>query len=588
MNNARTLILAVCLGVLTTSQTVAAQRSQLDREQFLKDIAALTRHPHRLPGMGSEERIAEVRRRVEAIDQTADADLSVADIFRETADRVLGYLSDPSSIPVAPGSLAASRHVQLRLTEIRDGISVSQREHFEIYTQGFDTVVPTTTECRLVLDGAEYPLFAAAPNALVARVTPADGLTGPLLYAGTGTLAEYGHRDPNGALVVLDFDGDWQTAFAFGARAVLIIGDFQAEQAVQYSLTFPANLPVFVMAPEVAESLDVTGDTPKAATVFAACEWKRLRGRNVIAIVRGTEPQLGEVGKGDQALVLAASLDSYSEVPALAPGARDAANAAALLQLAEHFARSRPKRDIVLAFFDGQTLYHQGARAFYSAVGRPRHKDIANKHLAAGTSLDERKEMIVDEFEFLDYAGQILSQDNIFKPDVEEMRDRRKVLLKAAAVPIYLEIGPMFSGWGFAVFTIVATLCAAVLIIVNRKSAKANVPLAAASRIVTVVTIVMLTGLIYGGLFDPLMFDTRRGDHERSTHQETERIDILTERIEGLEGSHRRTMDLLKDLARRRNSDVLEALRPMRTDVQRLERDLGRELDGRDELPDLA
>jgi len=52
------LILAVCLGVLATSQPAIAQRGQLDREQFLKDIATLTRHPHRLPGIGSEERIA--------------------------------------------------------------------------------------------------------------------------------------------------------------------------------------------------------------------------------------------------------------------------------------------------------------------------------------------------------------------------------------------------------------------------------------------------------------------------------------------------------------------------------------------------
>ncbi|MHC4294852.1 MAG: M28 family peptidase, partial [Planctomycetota bacterium] len=126
-----------------------------------------------------------------------------------------------------------------------------------------------------------------------------------------------------------------------------------------------------------------------------------------IAVLRGTDPRFGEQqDRPAQGIVLAAPLDSLSEVPVLSPGARDAGNCAALLQAAEYLKNHRPKRDVVLCFFDAQAQNHMGARAFYGALYRIK----GNRQLAPLGSLEDRLERFEKEQRHLQYLSDILDK----------------------------------------------------------------------------------------------------------------------------------------------------------------------------------
>ena len=281
------------------------------------------------------------------------------------------FISDLKTLTAEPhrragyqdGSLRASEYVEKRLRQI--GFSDD-----DIHVLTFPVIQPITTECELIAGEQSYQIFPAMPNLIQASVTPEEGLTYETMYVGNGEVSEYGNRLAKDKIVVMDFDSgkNWQTAFAFGARAVLFIGsDKPAANALHY-VNVPANLPRFYVPADVASKLQLA-TRPRSITLKAACEWKELRGRNVVAIVRGTNPAF-DPKRPAQAVVLAAPLDSISEIPDLGPSARYAANCAGLLRLAKHFRKSPPRRDVILAFLDAQSVTHMGARAVYGALYR--------------------------------------------------------------------------------------------------------------------------------------------------------------------------------------------------------------------------
>ena len=258
------------------------------------------------------------------------------------------------------GSRAASRYVEGRLRAM--GVT-------ELYVQEFPVQQPRMRECALESGGERYPLFAMRPNLLQASVTPAAGLSGETVYLGRGTLADFSAQALKGRLAVMDFDcgEEWLKAFAYGAQAVLFVEQPGRPAQPLHHVRVPANLPRFYVPVDVAAKLALT-NAPRQVCVRAACEWEALRGRSVIGVIRG-RPASGGQGPRE-AIMLAAPLDAYSEVPDLSAGASEAAQAAALLHLAQRLCQVRPGRDVVLAFFDGQSLGHAGARVFYGSLYR--------------------------------------------------------------------------------------------------------------------------------------------------------------------------------------------------------------------------
>jgi hypothetical protein len=316
------------------------------------------------------------------------------------------------------GSRAASRFVEKRLTDM--GLE-------EVYVQEFPVVIPRTTECRIEVDGKSHPMNAIQPNLLQASITPEKGLEGESLYVGKGSIDDYGNRSAENKIVFIDFDcgGNWSDAFAFGARAVVFIGEQELITNPTHYLNISANLPRFHISPQLADELGVR-KAPRMVKLFAAASWERLEGRNVIGVIRA-ERKAGSKAAAREAIVLAAGLDSYSEVPELSPGARDAANVAILLQTAQSLLEHRPNRDVVVAFFDGQRQSNMGARAFYGALYRRyKTKEVAK------LSLDERMEAFEQEKKDMLGVSEMLAtpgfpgpESKVAKPDPNSAQESK-------------------------------------------------------------------------------------------------------------------------------------------------------------------
>ena len=391
-----------------------AGAGRIDGQAFHADLKALASEP-RLAGRGKTEAYTQV--------------------IGEEHTELRRIADDPG-----PGSRAAGDYVLKRLKEIKAGLDARRAKTFQIGMdfkdklrgkvhvdgQEFSVVRPVYWECKLIVDGKEVrrpdgrpAIYPMRHNMLQASITPAEGIEAETVYAGKGDVTEYGTRPPEGKIVVMDFDCDdnWLNAFAFGARAVIFVAmDDEKEPAPNafHHVNLPANLPRFYVPAATAAGLGLKDPNRKGKIkIQAACEWKQMFARNIIAVLRGTDPQLGEDGKAE-AIVLAAPLDSLAEVPDLACGARDAANVAGLLQIARYLAVERPRRDVILCFFDGQTMGHLGARAFYGPLFRRRKGELAKK------TLDERNKDLGSELEFLNAAIAIYDQDHIYNTDGEK------------------------------------------------------------------------------------------------------------------------------------------------------------------------
>jgi len=346
--------------------------SEEDRA-FYRDLVALTRHDHRLCGYGAAD--PQHSRTIEVTKPAGEGETA------ETMQRTLTAYRDE------PGSLFAASYVANRLRAL--GVKYVLEQHVPVvqpvfYQCELTVVRPDGTQETFDRDDGFYPM---RPNILHAPVTPEYGLLSEqeaedgrrgldVLYAGDGDAEDYPPALAEGKIVVVEYDCDkkWLHAFAFGARAVIFIGpeDQPAGQVLNpfHHVNVPAILPRYYVTPALAKRLNLREPAGRM-NVRAACEWRQLRGCNVIGFLPGTDPVFGEdKDSKPEAVILAAPLDTYAEVPELARGARDAANCAAVLRAAAYFQTNRPRRDVLVCFFDGQAQNHLGARAFFGGVLR--------------------------------------------------------------------------------------------------------------------------------------------------------------------------------------------------------------------------
>ncbi|HEY4157406.1 MAG TPA: FtsX-like permease family protein [Polyangiaceae bacterium] len=319
------LVLAFALSFTSAARAQPMPRDAAPQatpdKQFMLDLEALTRAPHRLAG--------------------------------------------------SEAGRAASDYVQARLRDI--GI----QQLFELDVQVWQS---RTIRCSLELDGVSVPLLPLRPDLMALPVTPAEGIRADTLYVAGGEPADYGARSPAGKIVVLDYDSasNWQRAFAWGARAVIFLGrDGESPRAAKH-VDLPVNLPRFYAEPSVLAIADLRVDHTNTQ-LLSEVRWERGVGRNLIARIPGTAPAFAGEHAEQEALVLSAHFDSYGVVPERSAGARGAANVAALLEAAARFQEKPAKRDVIFMFLDADAWAHQGAREVYDAWLMP--DDQAHKQI---------------------------------------------------------------------------------------------------------------------------------------------------------------------------------------------------------------
>ena len=275
------------------------------------------------------------------------------------------FVSDCKAMAAGPHRLAgteplrrAADHVEKRLRRI--GVD-------HVLVQEFSAAQTFVKRCEAIIAGPgasrRVALIPMRPNGLIPPVTPRQGVTGRIYHAGAGREEVFGDRSPAGRVVVMDYNCStgWLRAFRLGARAVIFARRTTAQAWRPHYVDANANFLRYYYPGAAA-------DLPEgaSATIHAEIVWRSVKGRNALGYIRGTKPRF-EQGS-DETIVLACRLDSFGEAPRRSPGARGAANAAALLRMARHFTEHRPRRNIIVAFLDGEARGHAGAAAFYRAL----------------------------------------------------------------------------------------------------------------------------------------------------------------------------------------------------------------------------
>ena len=231
----------------------------------------------------------------------------------------------------------------------------------EVYRHEFPALVPIDEGFWLECAGERLELFGVWPNLVRTPTLPAEGLEGQLVYGGDGSRLE--GQPVAGRIVLLDYVSGtaWVDAFHLGAAAVVFLEDAGAhrKEAEQKFLDVPADLPRFYARKDVAERLRVLARSGAQVRLRGRMTWREVIAQNLVAVIPGQDATLGE-----EVVFLAAHYDAVSPVPALAPGAEQAASAAALLELARGFAARPPKRTVALLWTAGHFQNMAGMRHF--------------------------------------------------------------------------------------------------------------------------------------------------------------------------------------------------------------------------------
>jgi ABC-type antimicrobial peptide transport system permease subunit len=272
----------------------------------------------------------------------------------------------PSRVPGTPGNIAAANYMAARFKQI--GLEGVRAEEY-------DVTVPVTKNATLQVGSRTLRVLPMYPNHVAPSSTPPAGISGPLIYARKGMPRDFNGQQIKGAIVVLDFNSgiNWITAADLGAKAVIFIEPDQAlrGEAERKFSNIPLEIPRYYLPRAQAAPLigSFVGTSPDGASVLGSgvlksqVEWQRVKARNIIGMVRGTDAKLAQSGKGNT-VVIDAYYDSMAITPDLAPGGEAAANAAALLEVAQNFVRRRPKFSVMFVANGAHHVALAGTRNF--------------------------------------------------------------------------------------------------------------------------------------------------------------------------------------------------------------------------------
>jgi hypothetical protein len=284
------------------------------------------------------------------------------------------YEADIRALAAQPDRGLGSAGHDATLQLIRDRLK--RFPNVEVQEHGFDMMVPRTAEATLSIDGRSIAVQPFVPAHVRLVATPAEGIAGKLVYAGD---CEYDELRPallNGNIAVVEptAGGRWQRAFSFGARAVIVLShpnEITWMRLRNFEVRTPADLPrVFLDDAALSQRLRDQAKKPleldlPQATLKVQADWTTVRATNIYALIKGTDAL---PDNGTPAMTFLAQTEAASLVVGRAPGAGQASNLAATLELLDTFASNPPKRPVLFAFTSGDSVQYRGTREMLMAL----------------------------------------------------------------------------------------------------------------------------------------------------------------------------------------------------------------------------
>ena len=251
--------------------------------------------------------------------------------FSGFASRVVGY----------PGATAAAELIQREFRSLHlDNIAVHE----------FDVSVPIEKggKLRVLETDRAIRLHGLWPNLVRTSTLPAGGLQTHLIDAQSGRYESMDGLNVEGAAVLMDFNsGDaWVNAAQLGAKAIVFIEPDSTVylEGEKKFLSLPLDIPRFWVNKTEGKKLRADLRVKESIKVHLEyrMDWERKSAWNIIGTIPGYDPLLT-----NDIVVLEGYYDAMSVVPALAPGAEQAASVTALLEIARHFRENPPARTVV-------------------------------------------------------------------------------------------------------------------------------------------------------------------------------------------------------------------------------------------------
>lgn len=264
---------------------------------------------------------------------------------------------------------------------IRSRLQAAEPEEFG----SLDFLLPVLKQdnAALHLAGGQLPLHPLAYNAITPENLPPEGLSGPLIYAGRGELADFNGKEVRGAIVLMEFDSmkNWLNAASLGASALIYINREESPRAAftEKEELSPIQFPCFwVEAEQLATILpedikNINRQPAPEATVTGQAAWTTTAVNNLYALFPGTDPD-----KASQLIVVEAFYDSTSFIKGRAPGADEALSIAGLMTLADTLHKTPPIRPFILLASNGHSMSQAGMRESIWAISS-RSKDLRKK-----------------------------------------------------------------------------------------------------------------------------------------------------------------------------------------------------------------
>ncbi|NNG00286.1 MAG: peptide ABC transporter permease [Desulfobacteraceae bacterium] len=251
----------------------------------------------------------------------------------------------------------------------------------QVGAQSYPVTLLRHTRSQLILPTSPDPVDI--PPMLVNAVSPGTiapgGITGPLVYAGRGELADLNGKAVSGAIIVMDMAAgkNWVNVAALGAKALIYVdrkttNKFFYQEKLELS---PVDFPRFWMTSDHAGR--VFGDFESApdgliygsVRITSDAGWETIEAENIYCLVPGTDPE-----KAEELVIVEAFYDSSVWVQGRSPGADEALGIANLLDLAEQFKLRPPARSILLLATSGHDQNLAGMRdAVWSFAVRSRN-----------------------------------------------------------------------------------------------------------------------------------------------------------------------------------------------------------------------
>jgi len=277
--------------------------------------------------------------------------------LREAIEKFAGM---GSRVPGYPGNDEAADFIRDYFESLGIG---------EVYEQPLECAVPVEKFGRLEVNdgsGQSYSVHGMWPNRVRTPTLPPGGIEARLVYVGDGYLDRLDGVPLEGSIALIEYEAGrrWVALADLGVRAFIFLPPpedrLPREGPTAKILSVPINIPrlyVDERADELREMVITAGKNGMAARLTARMDWEENTTRNVFLRIPGSDPVLAGTY-----IIISAPYDSISIAPAVAPGAEQAVNIAALLMTAAALKEHPPERSVVLAATTGHYLALSGAR----------------------------------------------------------------------------------------------------------------------------------------------------------------------------------------------------------------------------------